>query len=219
VLVDRRVRGSRRASAPTSRSALLKTLSPSSACIGESLPGKSRLSPEAVSTPPAGAAPDQVRSSTVTPESTDRFARQVHLGREAVLMLDEEPVLGVLVRNKREGYPLTFSPRSRMPSFPFSIPSRTRRSASSGRETSIPGPRRRIDAAIPDDDLACAVQWPGESRLRRAIVKRVFSVRTARRFSAGSARSPFGTAMTSVLRHTPGAGRSAGGSRMLLKTT
>src|SRR5207247_2311688 len=113
------------------QSALLKTLSPSSACIGESLSGKGRLSPEAVSNAAGSRCTGtEVSSSTVTPESTDRFcAVRSTLAAKRSLCLIRSQFLASLVRTSAKD-PLTFSPRSRKLSLPLSRPSRTRRSAS-----------------------------------------------------------------------------------------
>ena len=98
---------------------------------------------------------------------------QVHLGREAVLMLDQEPVLGVLGAHQREGsLDLLAAQQDAELSLLHSFAD-----APLGLFAVVKPVFMvlvgRIDAAIPDDDLACAVLARGNHAFERAIVKRV----------------------------------------------
>jgi len=71
-------------------------------------------------------------------------------------MLDQSQFLASLGAHQREGS-LDLLAAQQDAELSFSIPSRTRRSPVPGRETVFLAFVGRIDAAIPDDDLACAV--------------------------------------------------------------
>ena len=98
---------------------------------------------------------------------------EVRLGREAVLMLDQEPVLGVLGAHQREGsLDLLAAQQDAELSLLHSVAD-----ALLGLSPVVKPVFLvlvwRIDAAIPDDDLACAVLPRGNHAFERAIVERV----------------------------------------------
>jgi len=114
-------------------------------------------------------------SSTVTPDRTERLcASRSLLFRKAVFVLDQQPLfVGSGTDQGKRALELLPAQEHTL-SFPSASPCRTR---GLGFGTIAEGVLlilvRRIDAAIPDDHLACAVLFGGNDALERGVIERV----------------------------------------------